>query len=485
MIQKYFPYKKPREGQIQTIKNIINAINENNYKYICLDAPTGYGKTAIAQTINNYYTQEQEYQTYIITSTKILQDQYKILTENNKFKINYKIAKGKTNYHCKKHNTTADKCKDKQCQYKNNSKNQEYNNGCEYWNSKIKAIQSDTALLNYNLKIADTYYQINHYKMRNLAILDEAHNIENAITNTLTLKIPNNTYTEENLQEKLKNIKTKNTTLKNQIQNTLPLIEENPDNWTITQTENTTTIKPTYIQEYTKDLLLKPTAQITIFMSGSFIETNQFLKDLGINDDVYIEKTTNNFNLAKNNPIIIDTAGNMSWNAKQETIPKTYTKIQEILNKHPKEKGIIHTHKKEYTKNIIKHFKNTKYKNRITENIEEFKKSTQPLILISHNIQEGIDFKYDQCRFQILYKAPFPPLNDNQILKRLEYDQDWYCIKTMQKFQQTIGRAMRAKDDYCKNYLIDSGFYRILNPENPYLPFEIEESIENHPLYQS
>ena len=114
MIQKYFPYKKPREGQIQTIKNIINAINENNYKYICLDAPTGYGKTAIAQTINNYYTQEQEYQTYIITSTKILQDQYKILTENNKFKINYKIAKGKTNYHCKKHNTTADKCKDKQ-----------------------------------------------------------------------------------------------------------------------------------------------------------------------------------------------------------------------------------------------------------------------------------------------------------------------------------------------------------------------------------
>ena len=449
MIKKYFPYTKPREGQIESIINILKAIEENNYKFICLDAQTGFGKTAIAQTINNYYTQEYNYDSYILTSTKILQEQYlKDTTTNNKFKINYQIAKGKGNYSCSQSYQKCDKCNTDdtitKCEYKINSKKLDYYNGCEYWNAKIKTINSDTALLNYSLKIADEYYGVNHYQQRNLGILDEAHNIESTITNAISLELTqkeirkNDIINQDNLIPALENIleNTKNRTKQTQIINTLKLIKKDPYNWTITQFNNNITTRiPIYITNYTKDLLLKNTSEITIFMSGSFIETDQFIKDLGITEEVYIEKPKNKFNFPKNNPIIIYTAGSMGWEKRNTTIPKTYEKLEKIFNKHKKEKGIIHTHKKEYTKNIIKHFKNTKHNNRLTTNLNQHKKSKKPLILVSHNLQEGVDFKYDECRFQVLYKAPFLPLNDNQIRKRMEFDPEWYSIKAMQKFQ--------------------------------------------------
>ena len=69
-IQKHFPFENPRADQLETISEIIEAINQG-YEYIVLEAGTGTGKSAIAATLSN-----MSESSYILTITKQLQDQY-------------------------------------------------------------------------------------------------------------------------------------------------------------------------------------------------------------------------------------------------------------------------------------------------------------------------------------------------------------------------------------------------------------------------
>ena len=51
IIKDNFPYPHPRELQLETISKIYNAI-ENGYKYIILEAVSGFGKSLISATLS-------------------------------------------------------------------------------------------------------------------------------------------------------------------------------------------------------------------------------------------------------------------------------------------------------------------------------------------------------------------------------------------------------------------------------------------------
>jgi Rad3-related DNA helicase len=88
-------------------------------------------------------------------------------------------------------------------------------------------------------------------------------------------------------------------------------------------------------------------------------------------------------------------------------------------------------------------------------------------------MSEGVDLPYDKCRFQVIYKIPFPYLGDKQVNRRQRMDQRWYAYKTIMTLMQAYGRGMRAHDDSCYTYILDgniemifrSPLYRSLLPE--------------------
>jgi ATP-dependent DNA helicase DinG len=84
-----FPHNAFRNNQDQVIKQICDAFN-SGYKCIILEAPTGFGKSAIAITIARTLGSS-----YICTATKDLQTQY---AHDYKF---LKVAKGKSNFLCR------------------------------------------------------------------------------------------------------------------------------------------------------------------------------------------------------------------------------------------------------------------------------------------------------------------------------------------------------------------------------------------------
>ena len=83
-----FPFASQRYNQINVLNQICAAFN-SGYKYIILEAPTGFGKSPVAITIAMTLGSS-----YICTSTKDLQTQY------SRDFPHLKVAKGKNNFPC-------------------------------------------------------------------------------------------------------------------------------------------------------------------------------------------------------------------------------------------------------------------------------------------------------------------------------------------------------------------------------------------------
>lgn len=128
LAQRNFPFKNPRNDQLETISEIIDAINRG-YKYIILEAGTGTGKSAIAATLSSIYDSS-----YILTVTKQLQNQY--IEDFN----NMSLVKGRKNFTCRRDMslTCEGKCILEADPCENPKKD------CDYYIQKFKALNSKT-----------------------------------------------------------------------------------------------------------------------------------------------------------------------------------------------------------------------------------------------------------------------------------------------------------------------------------------------------
>ena len=510
IIIENFPFEQPRLGQLEIIQDIYDAIRKG-YKYIVLEAGTGTGKSAIATTLAKMYESA-----YILTMTKQLQSQYSS-------EFDFPLVKGRGNFACLNDNleTTCDMgtCKTTPnssnffCQYgvaKNPTLDAElafedsfggsvfYQSGshCHYWNQKANAINSPITLMNYDYAIMELNY-VKHFGTRSLLILDEAHNIENKLMATMEVTLYNRTlekdinkaisketlkdgeledwkmeieaigdsYEDIDLKEVTKNKADRIRSTISRLKTLRNNLEKEPKNWVIDTDEFGVTFKPLRVHHYAKDNLLKY-GDVVIFMSATILSHKMFSKWLGLNPaEVYHIKVDSPFTKEKR-PIILDLAGKMSANRIKNTAPKTIPILQEILKKHEGDKGLIHTHSYKCQQYITRNLNNSRLISHTSQNREQilnfFEKDENPLVLISPSMSEGVDLPYDKCRFQVIYKIPFPYLGDKQVNMRMKRDKKWYAYKTVMTLMQAYGRGMRAEDDYCYTYILDSDINMVL-----------------------
>lgn len=499
-----FPFNEPRMGQLQIIQDIVDAI-EKGYKYIILEAGTGTGKSVVAATLSRIYESS-----YILTMTKQLQSQY-----HQDF--DFPMVKGRGNFYCLQDSldSTCDigTCKTTPtsskffCQYgvaKNptldgNAAFQDafggeifYNSPdhCHYWHQKSNSINSPITLMNYDYAILELNY-VKHFPPRSLLILDEAHNIEDKLMRTMEVNLYNRRLEKDIKKvisnETLKNGETEDWILeleaiydsykdidikelpKNKAERinstifNLKQIKENlekePSNWVIDSDEHGVSFKPLRVHHYAKDYLFNH-GDVCIFLSATVLSHKMFSKWLGLNpNEVYHMKVDSPFDEDKR-PVELKLAGKMSANRIKQTAPKTIGILKEILDKHKGDKGLIHCHSYKCQNYITKNFHNSRIISHGSTNRESvlnyFENDKNPLVLVSPSMNEGVDLPYDKCRFQVIYKMPFPYLGDKQVNLRRKKDQRWYAYKTVMNLMQAYGRGMRAEDDYCYTYIIDS-----------------------------
>ncbi len=507
----------PRNTQIKLINKINFAIGEG-YKNIILEAGTGIGKSAIATTLANMYEDS-----YILTMTKQLQEQYlddfeEMLVEI-KGKGNYKCNYEGSCDFCIRAVYNLNKCKD--CDYltafrkAKKSKNVITNYDFMYrvgvdarmldprqllildeahnLERKMLALSSHTLNREYistkfgidifealmekeksyrGLRESEYWIEVSSELMK--ACGESIKEIEGPGKDVqVTLdefesdpsKYSNDDYIEKQILENdLKEFNSIRLGLKS---GDLIIDLPNPKSIKDNRMDISAEFKPYSVSDATQKLL--EFGNVRIFLTGTLGNMEKFCEWNNINpDNTYYIYEKSPFDVSKR-PIYGDFVGNMCgfvrkvprWKNK-----KAILKIKEIIDKYPNKKGVVHTSSNKQAFWIMDNLNEYNFMFVGGENrnqvLKEFYETKDDAILIGASIKDGVDLKGDLCRFQIIFKVPYPQLNE-QVKYRKSLDASWYYYQAVMAIMQAYGRGIRDKEDYCDMYIIDSSFKTLFN----------------------
>jgi len=180
----------------------------------------------------------------------------------------------------------------------------------------------------------------------------------------------------------------------------------------------------------------------------------------------------------ENRPIhtgtIIDKfSGGNDYNKQGDLRPDIIGKIRELSRVHEGEKGLIHTASYKRANELADALgTRAMVHDRELDAEEQIKKwqESNVQILCSPSMMEGVDLKYDMCRWQVLLKIPYPNSHtDSRVAYMLNElsDWSWYYTTTGLQVFQSVGRAVRAVDDQADFYVLDKSFNDIVSKTSP------------------
>ncbi len=486
-------------------ESVIKFLLESTARIRVIQASTGFGKSLVGMVSGAGYGQF----TYLVSS-KQLQDQIE------KDFPEVVVMKGRNNYRCKRFpRLSAAEClhsQDDPCRHKKTK--------CLYETQKNKALTAKYRVLNYHYFLTEVNY-VGKFSENTLLICDEADLLEFLLTDFIALKISGKVMKKFNIPlpkykttisdksienwidwavndvkpvisrqynsvddtiqartappDKVKDLVRERNGLSN-ILSKIDIFTDNVSSDWIMESDSrdngkykTVTFKPQYLTEKLSHLFFFSHTKYINMMSATFPPVVVMSKLFGCkNKDFEIFDIPSTY-AKKNRPVILSPTANLSYKTFDKEVPKAVKKIKEILEKHPGEKGVIHTVSYKLNKIIMDKVDSPRLithdgRNR-AEQIDYFKRTDKPAVIVSPSITRGVDFPGDQCTFIIIAKAPFKSLADKLTNSRVygsKIGQLWYRSITAQETVQACGRGVRSKTDQCTTYIIDTQLVNLI-----------------------
>lgn len=222
-----------------------------------------------------------------------------------------------------------------------------------------------------------------------------------------------------------------------------------------------------------------------LLMSGTIYSKSSFCRDNGLKEeDVCFIRIGSSFPKA-NRPIYskpkyqIDTSHKL-WDQNFEKMCDIIEEISEVFSD---AKGLIHTPSYTASAQILAALKDRVPRLRshtsedFLEKLQAFYDEEGQPIFLSPICQQGVDFKYDRARFQIVLRVPYMNTSDEFVKYKVENDFRWYNHQALVLFGQQMGRVNRAGDDYGATILVDARFNKFISKNRSLLPKWLTEAI--------
>ena len=543
--QKYFPFTEIRPQQESAINFALNSFLNEGKRAVLLELATGVGKSATGITISRYLdvhapvVKDEEGMpltgAYILTTQKILQQQYMDDFGPTSGKSLLRTIKSSSNYSCKFY--TDQTCAESKKvllklgkQLKGTEFEKQCKNSCTYSLEKQDFIDSPLSITNFSYFLAETTYA-GKLTPRSVLVVDECHNIENELSkfvevsfsekfarDVLKCKIPKldsqyavfewiktiyrrsvNKYVKE-LEKNL--VKLSDTEGYTEYSKQYEMLEKHTgkvdqfieiykeDNWTMNtvypQEGNRRgarkfEFKPVDLSKYSQ-VLFKSGSKI-LMMSATVVDKEVFCDSVGLDpEEVGYLRISSPFPI-ENRPIHYLPVGSMSKDSIDSTLPAAAEVIRMLLEKHSNEKGVIHTVNYKISQYIMENVRSKRLLTHDSKNRDEVLKrhlsDPEPTVLLSPSMMEGVDLSDDSSRFQILCKIPFPYLGDLVIKKRMEKNKRWYPYTTAKSIIQSFGRSIRNERDHAVSYILDSDWDRFYSRNYAMFPEDFRRSIKS------
>lgn len=406
---------------------------------------------------------------------------------------------------------------------------------CPYWKQLQKCNDSAFTLFNFSSFLFQR--RIGRFQKRSILIVDEGHRIEEEILKYVTLeltdwalsilnlKIDRQLASSDQLVDWLREME-----VVSKIERALGVLDEDGDStdeelrevekdalkelndkialflkylereeWIIetvqyeSRGEPRTKIvgRPLYAKNFAKDLLFAHADRV-IVLSATILNVELWAANLGIptTDLEYVEVPLDF--PASDRPIHLEFCGNMSKkyltakeNPKDPTAPKFIRKVEQILERHNGQRGIIHSHSNDISRLLRDSVRSPRFlfqddfRGDKKEMLVAHGKRTDSVI-VAPAMHEGFDFKGDLARFQIIAKIPWPSLGDKLIKERAFRDDAYYGWLTALKMVQSYGRICRFNGDWGYTYIVDSGFQFYFSKHGHMLPTWFKEALNRY-----
>ena len=534
---KLFPYDSVRKEQEDAIKFCIDQYVKEGKRFVIVEAGTGCGKSAIGLTVGRYINDfdsnpDENYSdgTYFVTTQKILQAQYAKDFGGSKGKM--VSLQSSSNYRCGFNKKLS--CQESQralaC---NNDKNSAHFKACSfncvYKKKKKEFLESTESVTNFPYFLTEAAYS-GKVVPRKFMVVDEAHNVETVLSSFVEV-IVSQRFCTSIVKEKWPERKTQQFVYKwikdeyfPAVQIKLQYFEEqiesmgmsgrlkefetlhrqfemlsghveklstflkgyDKDNWILEVVEGEGRSKekfvfrPIDVAPFAEQFINRLGKRV-LFMSATILDKHTFCNSLGLNPkDVGFVSIPTPFPV-EHRPIVFSGVGSMSVAEINKTLPRMAKAVQQILNEHKGEKGIIHCH----TYKIAQYLKqNVKSKRLLIHNsdnrdavLEKHMRSLDDTVLLSPSMAEGVDLKGDASKFQIICKIPYPYLGDKIVKKRMHKFADWYPLQVAKTIVQSVGRSIRSADDQAVTYILDNDWQRFYRKHNRMFPKSFKDSL--------
>jgi len=540
----YFPFSKIRKEQRIAIEYALEAF-ESGKKRVVLELGTGVGKSATGICVARYmeahgtslYDQKGDVLTgaYVITTQKILQQQYLNDFGPSTGKGLVRSIKSSNNYHCEFYeDQTCAESKRILSKLNKQLTGTEFQKHCKvscpYSIEKQQFVESPISITNFPYILAESTYA-GKLEPRALLIIDEAHNIEAELGKFIEVtfsekfardivkcKPPRNdsqtiiyewiktTYLKA-LKKHMSSLEKSLLKLSNDIEGygihskQYELLDKHlnkidkfievykPENWIMNvalpafdnkKAGKKYEFKSIDVSPYSQDTLFKLGGRV-LMMSATIVDKDIFCSSLGLDPNEVAYLSIPSPFPVENRPIHYISAGSMSKSAIEKTLPVIVETLKMLLDKHGTDKGIIHCTNYRVAKYIRENIDSRRLLLHDSNNRDEVLKlhidSVEPTVLLSPSMMEGVDLKDNLSRFQIICKVPFPYLGDLVVKKRMELNNKWYPYTTAKSIIQSLGRSIRNETDHAISYILDSDWERFYRMNSDLFPKEFNTVI--------
>jgi ATP-dependent DNA helicase DinG len=524
---QFFPLEKARGLQSAVIDEI-DKVFRSGKKIVILEAPVGSGKSAVALTLGRAAKD-----CHILTPRKSLQDQYFddfeehiVLmkgrnsypctfdsTPNEYRKVINKIKGGQIAAPSINEETCATgPCRDSKSMF---DKCVGLNGPCPYKVAMEVAQNNDIVVHNLHSFIFQTNFT-EAFIPRELLIVDEAHEIEGIMRDFIsksftshkpvwTSRVPESSdpedWREVLFSDDFVPIETASDRIKKQqdpdftserdnyllkVKIFLDQLESTGHKYTIRFHENnhgrtgvhvnsTVEFVPHKIGNAAQTSLFNYGSKV-LLMSATIFDKDVFCRNIGLNpEDAYFIKAPSSFPL-KNRPVYLKSEYQVDTSFQQwdNNFGEMIGIIQKIMDTFHDVKGLIHAPSYAAMEQIAVALNDDRIMTHRSDNfvqrLNEFYNTQGPNVFISPVCQQGVDFKGDRGRFQIVLRVPYPSTQDKFISEKVETDFPWYNYQALVTFGQQLGRINRSETDFGVTFLMDSRFNKFVSRNNSKLP---------------
>lgn len=246
------------------------------------------------------------------------------------------------------------------------------------------------------------------------------------------------------------------------------------------------TVKPLNPERYLKHTVWDRGEKFAL-LSATILNKDAFCQKMGLSpDDVAMVRVPHTFPV-ENRPLYDVTQGKMTYDKRDETLPKIAKIIARIMTRHRGEKGLIHCHSYDIQSKletlITKLGAGDRLRSHSSENrdaqLERWKQASDASVFLSVKMEEALDLEGDLATWQVICKAPYLNTRDSRVDTRLENGLwGWYYRTALETVIQACGRVVRTPDDFGATYLADDSLLDIFHKADSDIPPWFADQVE-------